>query len=185
MWRDHPSGDPHLWRLWGVLFFSVIALSHSPHTIAFSSPLLVWLCSQIHFAQSILFTGPAHIHFAIFISSFCHTNSLPTPRILLQLAFSSLHLCQVISFNGGPSPLPCHCTLCCRRLCPCHLLPTSWSKILAKGVVISNCNMVFKLAVYFFFINLINLLLLWLSQWIFKQSICLQLINCHLPHLWL
>jgi len=114
------------------------------------SPILAWLCSQMYCVQFILFTGPAHIRFAIFISSFCLTNSLPTPRTLLQLAFSSLHLCQVICFNGGPCPLPHHRALCCRCHCPCRLLPTSWSKILAKGVVISNSNIECKLAVYYF-----------------------------------
>jgi hypothetical protein len=45
--------------LWGALFFSVIALSHSPHTIAL--PLqLVWLCSQLYCAQFIVLTGSTY-----------------------------------------------------------------------------------------------------------------------------
>jgi len=53
------------------------------------------MCSQLYCEQIILFTGPAHVCFAIFISSFCHANSLPkNPTAICGFKLASLSGCR-------------------------------------------------------------------------------------------
>ena len=88
-------------ELWGALFFSVIALSHYPHTIVL--PLQYWCGSTP--TPSIFVCNSSYLlgqHISVSQSSylFFATPTL-SPRTPLSFAFSSSRLCQVIGFHGG------------------------------------------------------------------------------------
>ena len=85
--------------LWGALFFSVIALSHSPHTIAL--PLQYWCgCAPNFIVNNSSYLLGQHI--SILQSSYL-LFAMPTlsPRTPLPFVDSSLRLCQVVGFHGG------------------------------------------------------------------------------------